>query len=72
MLRAVEPGEIEQVLALTDRLEIHRESVAIPLARRDPGGARRLGNGKIEITVPDSGDFADWLAGLEERLRVLL
>ena len=72
MLRAVEPGEIEQILALTDRMEIHRESVAIPLARRDPGGARRLGSGKVEITVPDTADFAEWLGGLEERLRALI
>jgi hypothetical protein len=71
MLRAVEPREIEQILALTDRLEIHRESVAIPLGRRDPGGVRRLASGKIEITVPAGGDFAEWLGGLEERLRAL-
>jgi hypothetical protein len=70
MLQAVEPREIEQILALTDRLEIHRESVAIPLGRRDPGGVRRLGNGKIEITVP-AGDFAEWLGGLEAQLRGL-
>ena len=71
MLRAVEPREIEQILELTDRLEIHRESVAIPLARRDPGGVRKLPNGSIEITVPADGDFALWLGGLEERLRTL-
>lgn len=71
MLQAVEPRQIEQILELTDRLEIHREAVAIPLARRDPGGVRRLANGKIEITVPAAGDFAEWLGGLESRLREL-
>ena len=68
MLQAVEPHEIEQILALTDRLEIHREAVAIPLARRGPGGVKRLASGKIEITVPAESDFSEWLGGLEARL----
>jgi len=72
MLQAVEPGEIARILELTDRLEIHRESVAIPLARRDPGGPRRLPNGKIEIAVPTGTDFDPWLSGLEDALRALL
>jgi hypothetical protein len=71
-MRAVEPGEMGRILELTDRLEIHRESVGSPLGRRDPGGVRRLPGGRIEITVPEQGDFDAWLAGLEPQLRALL
>ena len=64
--------EIEAILAITDRLGIHRESVVIPLAARHPGRVRLLPGGKIEIVV-DSGDaFEDWLARLEPELKTVL
>jgi hypothetical protein len=71
VLEVVTIREIERILAITDRVGIHRESVAIPLGPRHPGRVRRLANGKIEIVVEAGDGFEDWLAGLEEELRRL-
>ncbi len=71
VLEAVTIREIEQILEVTDRLGIHRETVAIPLRARHPGGVRRLRSGKIEI-VAEARDFAAWLGTLEAQLRTLV
>lgn len=54
---------MEAVFAVTDALGIHRESVTVPLARRDPGGVDDLGRGQLRITVPESGAAAEWAEG---------
>lgn len=68
---AVTPGEVEAILATTDRLGIHRERVAIPLPKRHPGGVRKRTNGTFEIVVDSEGAFDVWLEGLEAELRAL-
>lgn len=72
MLQEVTLREIERILAVTDRLGIHRESVVIPLAARHPGRVRRMPGGKIEIVVDAAADFDAWVGSLEEQLRPLL
>ena len=62
--------EMERIFEVTDRLEIHRESLMVPLAARTPGCVRRLPNGKIEIVV-DAGDPDAFFARLEGELRKL-
>lgn len=52
--------DMEAVFALTDVLGIHRESITVPLARRDPGGVRQAGS-MLEITVPESQDVSPWV-----------
>jgi hypothetical protein len=54
---------MEEVFRVTDDLGIHRESITVPLARRDPGGVRDLGGGQLEITVPESVEAAEWARG---------
>ena len=71
VLQVVTIREIERILEVTDRLGIHRESVAIPLGPRHPGRVRRLAGGKIEIVVEAKDDFDAWLATLETRLKEL-
>jgi hypothetical protein len=71
MLEAVTLAEIEKIFEITDRMGIHREQLVIPLRPRDPGGVRRLPNGKIEIVVDAQAELGGWLAGLEARLRGL-
>lgn len=63
--------EMERIFEVTDRLEIHRESVVVPLATRRPGRVRRRPDGKLELTA-DAEDFDAWLSRLEAELRVLL
>jgi hypothetical protein len=70
-VEAVSPAEIEQILAITDALGVHRESVVIPLPKRRPGGVRRRPDGKLEIVVDAEQSFADWLGGLPQQVRAL-
>jgi hypothetical protein len=51
---------MEAVFKLTDELGIHRESITVPLARRDPGGVKDMGRGQLQITVPESADPEVW------------
>jgi acylphosphatase len=68
VLEEVTMREIEAIFAVTDRLGISREALAIPLMPRTPGRVRRMPNGRIEI-VADAADFASFVARLEEALR---
>lgn len=71
MLEAVTFAEISKIFEITDRLDIHREALVIPLLPRHPGRVRRLPNGKIEIVVDAQADFDAWLGTLEAELRAL-
>lgn len=51
---------MDAVFVITDDLGIHRESITVPLGRRDPGGVEVLGGGHLRITVPESADPAEW------------
>jgi hypothetical protein len=69
MLEMVTQREMERIFQVTDRLAIHRESVVVPLAAREPGRVRRLG-AKIEIAV-DARDPEGFFERLEAELRKL-
>jgi hypothetical protein len=71
VLEAVTLAEIERIFEITDRLGIHREQLVIPLRPKSPGSVRRMPNGKIEIVVDAQAELAEWLLGLEPRLRAL-
>jgi hypothetical protein len=62
---------IKQILAVTDALHIHRESVAVPLAPRGEGGVRLTETQRLEIVAPATLDFDTWLASLPVRIRGL-
>jgi hypothetical protein len=68
VLKEVTMREIEAIFAVTDRLGISREALAIPLMPREPGRVRRMPNGRIEI-VADAADFPGFVARLEDALR---
>ena len=55
----IHQSDMEAVFAVTDALGIHRESVTVPLAKRDPGGVRQAG-GMVTITVPESEPAESW------------
>ena len=67
----VGPQHIRSILAVTDALHVHRESVSVPLATRGEGGVRRTEAGRIEIVVPSTLDFETWLVALPARIRAL-
>jgi hypothetical protein len=70
-LKVVGMKEIEQVLAVTDRIGVHREAVVIPLKPASPGSVKRLPNGKFEIVVDAEVALDDWLPQLEAQLLAL-
>ena len=61
--------QINQILGLTDALDISREWVEIPLGTESPGVVRKLPNGKLEIIVDADVPFDQWLASLKESVR---
>ena len=64
MLEVVTMKEIDAIFAVTDALNVHRESLVIPLGPAVPGRVRRLPNGKIEITVDAARPIDEWVREL--------
>lgn len=71
MSDAVSFQQINQILELTDELEINREWVEIPLGAESPGVVRKLDNGKLEIIVDADIPFDEWLGTLESKVRAV-
>jgi hypothetical protein len=69
MSGAVSFQQINQILELTDDLEINREWVEIPLGAESPGIVRKLENGKLEIIVDADVPFEEWLSALGPKIR---
>jgi hypothetical protein len=72
MIEEVTLREIEAILAVTDRMGVHRESVVIPLRPGNPGRVRRMPGGKVEIVVDAALPLDEFVAGLEARIREAL
>jgi hypothetical protein len=72
MLKAVTLKEIEQIFAITDAMNISREALVIPLRTEHPGRVSIMKDGKLEIVVERDGDFAEWLNGLDSKIRDLM
>jgi hypothetical protein len=70
-LQRVGPDEVRQILAVTDALGLHRESVSIPLLPKGNGTVRVTATQRVEIVVPSASDFKPWLAALPDALRDL-
>jgi len=64
--------QINQILEITDELEMSREWVEIPLGTESPGTVRKLPNGKLEIIVDADKPFEEWLVSLEETIRQVM
>jgi hypothetical protein len=70
--KALSLREIEQIFTITDALGISREALVIPLRTETPGRMKIVSGGKLEIIVEREAEFADWLNGLEARIRALM
>ena len=71
-MKALSLKEIEQIFIVTDALGISREALVIPLRPENPGRVSLLKSGKLEIVADRDADFAEWLSGLEPRIRSLM
>ena len=70
-MNRIGPQEIRAILAVTDAMRIHRESVRVPLLPRGEGSLRVTEVQQVEIVVPATTEFAVWLAQLGPRLEAL-
>ena len=69
-MKIVTPQQMNAVLAVTDAMSIHREAVVVPLGPEGQGNVR-VSNNKVEVTVPEDGDFDVWLQGLRAAIASL-
>ena len=72
MAAPIQQSDMEAVFKVTDDLGIHRESITVPLGKRDPGGVKDLGGGQLQISLPESTPAEQWAeTTLREELAAL-
>ncbi|MCI0440836.1 MAG: hypothetical protein L0177_17150 [Chloroflexi bacterium] len=59
------------IYEVTDRFDIDRESISVPLEKEGDGSVTRNLDGTLEITVPAVKPTREWLPVLEARLKQL-
>ncbi|MGH2543471.1 MAG: hypothetical protein ACRDIB_11760 [Ardenticatenaceae bacterium] len=59
------------IYEVTDRFDIDRESISVPLEKEGDGSVTRSINGIVEITVPATRPTREWLPILETQLKQL-
>ena len=67
-MAALRPEQILKILELTDSLNLHRETILIPLATEDEGSVTILADRHVRIIVPSNKQFEDWLIELRVQL----
>lgn len=70
-MRVIDQQTMNQLFDITDEIPLDREALQVPLLMEGEGKVERLGNGRFEITLPDTDDLGPFLAALPERLRGL-
>jgi hypothetical protein len=65
---AVRPEQIMKILEITDSLNLHRESVLIPLSTEAKGSVTILADRRVRIVVPSNKPFEEWLTELRAQL----
>jgi hypothetical protein len=68
-LTALRPDQILKVLQLTDSMNLHRESIYIPLTTAEKGTIEILSDGRLKIICPTEESFDAWLDELQSRLK---
>jgi len=69
-MNVVTRQQMGRILDVIDSMSIHREAVVVPLGPEGEGRVRLLNN-KVEVTVPEEGDFESWLEGLPDAIASL-
>ncbi|MGA3108237.1 MAG: hypothetical protein ABSD99_02095 [Candidatus Bathyarchaeia archaeon] len=67
-MTAVRPEQMLKILEVTDSLNLHRESVTIPLSTEGEGSVTILADRRVRIVVPSNKRFEDWLKELRAQL----
>jgi hypothetical protein len=63
-MAALRPEQILKILEVTDSLNLHRESVMIPLSTEDEGNVTILADRRVRIVVPSNKPFEERLTEL--------
>ena len=63
--------DMMQVYEITDRFDIDRENITVPLEKTGNGLVTKEPGGKIEITVPATIPISEWLGVLQTELERL-
>ena len=66
--RPLGPQEMRRILAATDALGVHRESVSVSLMPRGDGSVCVSPTGRVEIVAPETDDLEAWMAQLPDIL----
>ena len=57
------------IYEVTDRFEIDRETISVPLEKAADGSVTANEDGSIEIVAPSTMPIGDWQSTLEDRIR---
>jgi hypothetical protein len=68
-MSAIRTEQVLKVLEITDSLNLHRESVFIPLKTEENGSITILPDGRLRIICPRSEQFTSWLEQLRCELQ---
>ena len=63
--------DMKAIYEVTDRFEIDRETISVPLEKVGAGSLTASDDGSIEIVAPASMPIKDWQPMLEDGIREL-
>lgn len=72
MMKVLKDDQVDRIYGVTDRMNLHRDWVVVPLNAAVEGREVMMPDGKLLIRGPSEADrFEPWIAGLEDRLQDL-
>lgn len=63
--------DMEAIYEVTDRFEIDRETISVPLEKSGQGSVSANDDGTIEIVAPAAVPIRDWQAALQAGIETL-
>jgi hypothetical protein len=63
--------DMEAIYEVTDRFEIDRETISVPLEKSGPGSVSANDDGTIEIVAPATVPIRDWQPVLQAGIETL-
>ena len=68
-MSAIRPEQVLKILEITDSLNLHRESVFVPLKTEENGSITILPDGRLRIVCPGKEQFTPWVEQLRGELQ---
>lgn len=67
----IDMGDVMAIYEVTDRFEIDRETISVPLEKSGEGSVTASDDGSIEITAPVRVPIQEWLPALQAAVEAL-